>query len=224
MSYQNNLPTFYTFYYFQRVFWALTEGATATALLVAGGKDGLVALQAMGLLSGLPFAFLLCLICVSIWRACRVAAGDSDPEGPEFAISLFDPLATAPYGEINMKATGKLFLQFVANIVIAPYTVALVGARLNNSKKIWAYCNPAFALFGLFILCHILEALVTGMWAIAWIFFLGFITMMTYYRIEIRRRCGISGNAVEDFFASCFYPACALQVVCQTVKETSCIE
>ena len=29
----------------QRVFWALTEGATATALLVSGGKDGLSALQ-----------------------------------------------------------------------------------------------------------------------------------------------------------------------------------
>ena len=29
----------------QRVFWALMEGATATALLVAGGKEGLAALQ-----------------------------------------------------------------------------------------------------------------------------------------------------------------------------------
>ena len=29
----------------QRVFWAFTEGATATALLVAGGKNGLTALQ-----------------------------------------------------------------------------------------------------------------------------------------------------------------------------------
>jgi hypothetical protein len=31
----------------QRVFWALMEGATATALLVAGGKDGLDALQVL---------------------------------------------------------------------------------------------------------------------------------------------------------------------------------
>ncbi len=29
----------------QRIFWALTEGATATALLVAGGKGGLTALR-----------------------------------------------------------------------------------------------------------------------------------------------------------------------------------
>ena len=31
----------------QRVFWALMEGATATALLSAGGKDGLTALQVL---------------------------------------------------------------------------------------------------------------------------------------------------------------------------------
>ena len=29
----------------QRVFWAVTEGATATALLVAGGKQGLVIIK-----------------------------------------------------------------------------------------------------------------------------------------------------------------------------------
>ena len=29
----------------QRIFWAFTEGATATALLVAGGKQGLVNLN-----------------------------------------------------------------------------------------------------------------------------------------------------------------------------------
>ena len=103
---------------FQRVFWALTEGATATALLVAGGKEGLVALQTAGTLSGLPFTFLVCLICVAIWRACKVAAGHYDPRGPAFAISLFDPLGTAPYSEISGKTTGKLFLQFAANIFI----------------------------------------------------------------------------------------------------------
>ena len=218
MNYQNNLQHL-TFYKFQRVFWALTEGATATALLTAGGKDGLVALQAAGMLSGLPFTFLLCLICVAIWRACRVAAGDSYPKGPAFAISLFDPFATAPYSEVNMKTTGKLFLQLVGNIVIAPYTIAIVGARLNNSKKIWPYYIPAFALFGKFLLCLIFELAVTGMWGIALFFFLGFITMMTSYRIEIRERYGISGNAAEDFFASCFYPACALQVMHPTAKE-----
>ena len=60
----------------QRVFWAMMEGATATALLVAGGKKGLDALQTAGIVSGLPYTFIICILCVSLWRAVKVAAGN----------------------------------------------------------------------------------------------------------------------------------------------------
>ena len=53
----------------QRVFWAVMEGATATAVLVAGGKKGLAALQTAGIVSGLPYTFLICVMCVALWRA-----------------------------------------------------------------------------------------------------------------------------------------------------------
>lgn len=197
---------------FQRIFWALTEGATASGLLVAGGKEGLAALQAIGLLSGLPFIFLMSLICVSIWKALRVTGGDLDPHGPEFAISIFAPFATEPYREIKASRTWKLFVQFAMNIFIAPYTLAIVAARLNNDRRVWAYAIPSASSFGLFILCHILELVISGMWAIAWFFFLCFVAMMTSYRIQTRERYGIDGHPAEDFFVSCFYPACVLQV------------
>ena len=113
----------------QRVFWALMEGATATALLTAGGKEGLVALQTAGILSGLPFTFLVCMICVSVWRAVKVAAGDLDPESPSFAIGLFDPFFTEPYKEIKCRKTAKLLGKFMVNIVLAPFTLAKVAAR-----------------------------------------------------------------------------------------------
>lgn len=80
----------------QRVFWALTEGATATALLVAGGKHGLSALQTASIVSGLPYTVVICLLCTAIWRAVKVAAGDLDPNGPSFACGLFDPLLAEP--------------------------------------------------------------------------------------------------------------------------------
>ena len=44
----------------QRLFWAVTEGAVATALLTAGGADALSALQAASIISGLPLCILLC--------------------------------------------------------------------------------------------------------------------------------------------------------------------
>jgi BCCT family betaine/carnitine transporter len=47
----------------QRVFWAIIEGVIAIALLLGGG---LIALQAMAVSTGLPFAIVLLLGCVSL--------------------------------------------------------------------------------------------------------------------------------------------------------------
>ena len=84
----------------QRVFWAVMEGATASALLAAGGKGGLTALQTAGIVSGLPYTFVICILCVALWRAVKVAAGDLDPFGPTFAI-----------GKLNNKHMSNIFLK-----------------------------------------------------------------------------------------------------------------
>ena len=49
----------------QRIFWAVTEGVVAAALLIAGG---LSALQTASIATGLPFAILLLLMMVSLHR------------------------------------------------------------------------------------------------------------------------------------------------------------
>ena len=49
----------------QRVLWAFTEGAAATALLKGGGGDpnrSLRSLQAVSIVGGLPFTILLCMM------------------------------------------------------------------------------------------------------------------------------------------------------------------
>jgi BCCT family betaine/carnitine transporter len=53
---------------FQRIFWASFEGVTAIVLLLGGG---LVALQAMVLTTGLPFALVLLVLCVSIAKGLQ---------------------------------------------------------------------------------------------------------------------------------------------------------
>ena len=50
----------------QRVFWAVLEGAVAAALLLAGG---LSALQTMTIASALPFAIIMLIATVGLWRA-----------------------------------------------------------------------------------------------------------------------------------------------------------
>ncbi|MBW8190592.1 BCCT family transporter [Neiella marina] len=55
----------------QRVFWAVVEGAIAAALLWVGGTEAVQALQAGAISSGLPFTFVLLLMCVSLVMGLR---------------------------------------------------------------------------------------------------------------------------------------------------------
>src|SRR5690606_13799932 len=50
----------------QRVFWAVVEGAVAAVLLLAGG---LSALQTMTIASALPFAIIMLVAAIGMWRA-----------------------------------------------------------------------------------------------------------------------------------------------------------
>ncbi|TPE46700.1 BCCT family transporter [Amaricoccus solimangrovi] len=50
----------------QRVFWCVFEGIVAIVLLLSAG--GLKSLQSMVISTGLPFTFVLLVMCVSIWR------------------------------------------------------------------------------------------------------------------------------------------------------------
>lgn len=55
----------------QRVFWASLEGAIAVALLWIGGAQAIQALQAGAISTGLPFTFVLLLMCVSLLMGMR---------------------------------------------------------------------------------------------------------------------------------------------------------
>lgn len=49
----------------QRIFWAISEGAVAAVLLIGGG---LGALQTASVATGLPFAFILLIMCYSLYK------------------------------------------------------------------------------------------------------------------------------------------------------------
>ncbi len=52
----------------QRVFWAVMEGCIAAALIFGGGSDALGALQAGAVSVGLPFTFVLLVMCYSLFK------------------------------------------------------------------------------------------------------------------------------------------------------------
>ncbi len=55
----------------QRVFWAIAEGCIAIALLYGGGTEALKTIQAGSVSTGLPFTFLLIVMCISLWLGLR---------------------------------------------------------------------------------------------------------------------------------------------------------
>merc|ERR1712151_1093493 len=85
----------------QRIFWALTEGVTAIALLYWGanvlgpfgdpGEGGLRALQAASIVMGLPYTFMLFRYSQALVQVCREEGGELDPERPRFKMFLSSP-------------------------------------------------------------------------------------------------------------------------------------
>lgn len=55
----------------QRVFWAITEGLVAAALLYGGGTEALEAIQAGAVSAGLPFVFVLLAMMLSLFLGLR---------------------------------------------------------------------------------------------------------------------------------------------------------
>ena len=52
----------------QRIFWAVTEGTVAAVLLIGGGLE---ALQTATIVTGLPFAIILIIMCYSLYNGLR---------------------------------------------------------------------------------------------------------------------------------------------------------
>ena len=189
----------------QRIFWALTEGATATALLRAGGAEGLVALQSMSIASGVPYTILLCLMCVALWRAVKMEEGDLDPHGPKFTTGLLDVLSSP-----TKRSAGKVLLA-----IFAPwYSTGKAAYKIGDRQhKRWVYMLMLAVPFYLWIVLMALEPVVAAISNVAWTVLFIFFSYATSIRYYIREKYKINGNIVEDFFAvMVFYPFAAFQM------------
>lgn len=192
----------------QRVFWALTEGATATALLYVGGTDALQALQAVSIAAGLPYTILLCFMCVALWRAVKMEAGDLNPSGPQFRASLFAPLSSP-----SCEGAPKFLLA-----IFAPWYVIAKAADKRNPNRCPIRLAVHMLLMGVpfysWIAMMIAELVpVTGISYLGWAVLFLFFGVATAIRTSIREDDGIHGNMVEDFFVvMLLYPFAAFQI------------
>lgn len=175
----------------QRVFWALTEGATATALLHSGGKDSLEALQTVSVACGLPFTFCLNWTCVAMWRAVREEAGEIDPKEGRWRRSMW-------------KWTKPKVLDVLLSIFAPWYLLAKIRMHLNNqSGTLYQFLHSfVFALpFYLWIILMLVEVDVDQIAYVAWSVLMAFFAFASSIRGEIREIYDIEGDMVEDVFA-----------------------
>lgn len=189
----------------QRIFWALTEGATATALLYVGGDEALTALRTVSIASGVPYTIMLCFMCVALWRAVKIEAGDLDVNGPQFTTGLLDVLSTP-----TIQSVEKVLLS-----VIAPWYCMGVAAGETEkpSGRKWTHmlilAIPFYGWIGLLVWGFF----VCGVGYVGWCVLLGFVAYASGIRLSIREKYGINGNMAEDFFAVAFlYPFAAYQM------------
>ena len=195
----------------QRIFWSLTEGATATALLVAGGKDSLEALQTVSVACGLPITLFLNWSCVALWRAVREEAGDIGILEGRWQLSMWS---------LNNR---QRLVKSLVSILFPWYYLAQAKLKLENNtllRYMFFYSILYGTPFYMVMVSLIAEFSVKGMTYIAWATFVFFCVFGGSLRGEVRERYRIEGDAIEDTFSFILvYPIAVMQIHEQVQQE-----
>jgi choline-glycine betaine transporter len=213
----------------QRIFWALTEGATAIALLYAGkyvdgpfgdiGEGGLRALQAASIVMGLPYTFVVFWMSQALVQVCREEAGELDPNRPRFEMFLFS-LPRSKTVDI-----GSGFLMLLRNTA-APFASpavrhACLDWPLGKLTQGWfpAVCIGLMFYEGL-VDCFI-GVVEYNVMMFGFSILIGFAFLISLVRREIRRQWGIPrGDFISDFlYTIFFYPFVLTQLEIQMKEE-----
>ncbi|CAD7696045.1 unnamed protein product [Ostreobium quekettii] len=192
----------------QRVFWALTEGAAACALLVAGGQESLSALQTAAIVAGLPYTVVLCFFCVALWDVLKQEYGDFNYNRAVFSSHLVDVFSTQGF-------TMERLIRTLIAVVCPMVGLGKAGASLHTSKaaKQAEYLAIGFFFYLWIVLMVLIPVVDFNIWAIAWCSYMAFAGLSTRVRINARAMRGIEGDMLTDFLASLvLYPLVAAQL------------
>lgn len=225
-------------HWLQRLFWALTEGAVATALLNAGGADGLAALQAASIISGLPFTVFLLYLMQTIYEFCSQAVNDDQKfydvgNRKEFRMPVYGGVFNVmeyfaslgnvheerialgidrPANEHVVEFVKGIFVPFVSLYEISTKFYPAASQRRGNLLTVGVYTFLHLAWIVLFICVAKWPALRAWGWCAY--FVNGCI--LTGIKMDYRDRNDIHGNFVGDFFSSLFFFP---QVLAQLIVE-----
>jgi len=222
----------------QRVFWAVTEGGVAVALLQAGGTQSLKALQAVSIIAGLPFTVILMFMCTGIWRALKIDQGHmalrqnrTDWCMPlyggvfdifEFVLSLGKsalPEVDAIKGFLlGIFDPPLLLFRSMRGLASKQEASKMQASTMAQDGLLAAACALLYVAF--WSLHFIALGVNGGLSGMAWAALVGFAALVAVCRHNIRTVYGIEGSGPEDFFAALFmWPQVLAQMARQVTEE-----
>jgi len=185
----------------QKIFWAITEGAAATALLMAGKADSLNALKTASIVCGLPYTFVLFWFTQSLLLVVKEEGGDLDIDRKGFSTFLFsfDFYATGPFSSVV-----DILLAGVAPFLAMGRIAGKLAGKANDMTTLVS----SAAVFVLCIMFLILRVQDMNFTMIAAALYVMFTAWMGYLRNTVREHIGSKrGSYLTDIFACLvFYP------------------
>jgi len=133
----------------QKIYWAITEGLAATGLMYMGRFDpsnpkaSLQALQAASIAVGLPYTFLVCIICVSLWRTLQFESKQRRWDSGfhlsiiDCGITLYEPQPAGTYASWNFglgKIKFEILLQSLKNALFPFFSLISVLKGIEKKK------------------------------------------------------------------------------------------
>lgn len=96
-------------------------------------------------------------------------------------MGILDPFFTDPFKNLHTDKNLcldnlKLFIQFLLNIPLAPYTVAVAVSRIKGKGRGAAFWTTLISLsvfLMLFVLLHLIQLAADGAFVFGWIFYIG---------------------------------------------------
>jgi len=195
-----------------RVFWAFTEGATATALLMSGGDHALKSLQTASIITGLIYTVVMCYMMMSLYKYVAKEKGVLKHYGweqwklpliqmfhrPDFAAVpahlLYLVCPSLGFGPVARKAHGK---------GKGGWTTALMMG---------VFFYGAWALLIIQAITRAVDAPVHNLHCVAWACLTVFAVMGALLRCKVRSIYGIEGDLIGDFFAMSIWPSVIFQL------------
>ncbi|GBG27521.1 Hypothetical Protein FCC1311_037442 [Hondaea fermentalgiana] len=230
-------------FWIQRVFWAMTEGAVATALLMSGKSDALKALQAASIVAGLPFTVLLCTVCIGLYRFVHQHAEPEKYEGynqwkMSFAGGVYCYIDTIlSCGGVFSNADRSYIhvpdmrtnWETLRALCLPPWSVLLIMNKLNPGRQNYvSNMTLAVVVGGLFagwIFLFISSVAKTSLLAFAWLCYFSFAFILAILRYEVRAKYNIIGNIGEDVGAGIIgYYQLLAQILIQLDEEPPALE